>query len=195
MFFKETTANFLQQVSVFIEIIGFIFVIIELYFPVTGRNIEKMLDRMSSLDWWYESEGKSRRRFLLLGYFQSIVVVLFTLETMNVSRTITFYTILILTIILINRHIYHYGNYGCLVGLVVGILFTLTYFPLRVFFIIIGIPFYFITALTSKILSFFNYIGKGKAIGASGLFLSLIGIFFEAYQVVTICITNGCYGY
>ena len=43
------------------------------------------------------------------------------------------------------------------------------------------------------LLTWLNRIGKDHALGGLGLLLSVLGLCFEFYQVITLCVHDGCY--
>jgi len=197
MFFNEKTSNFLQQVAVFIEVTGFILVIIEIYFPTTGRNIEKFIDRMSSIQNWYE-EGIDKLA-LFIHLCLTIVIIIFIIDRMNISIKVsptimvilTAYIIIFLILFFILKDI-TFKN--AVLGYLTFSLFVIPLIFLWILFLLSTLPMLLIFFPISKMLSFLNFIGKGKAIGAFGLILSLTGLCFEVYQVVTLCLSDGCYG-
>lgn len=47
---------------------------------------------------------------------------------------------------------------------------------------------------TQLVLAAINSVAGGRPIGALGLVLSAMGLLFECYQVVELCLNDGCYG-
>lgn len=208
MFFNETTANYLQQVAVFVEVTGFVLVIIEVYLPTTARNIENTVDRLAStsvkslrdMDPRYMGKKDRPDRSIVLDAILSFTLIVSILEWMGIP---TMDYIFILLIVF----------FSSVIGFLVTIKFG-PFFPRSCLGCVIGTPIIMLISLTgiimlsisivptllifypmSKLLSFFDIIGRGKAIGALGLLLSLTGLCFELYQVTTLCLSSGCYGF
>lgn len=162
-FFNNDTANILQHISIFIELTGFILIIIEIYFADTADRIEKFLDTFS---YYSVAVDKIRGKSKFLGGVSWLTMAL-SMILFSIIGFTNIYTYLPVQLV----YIFYIPVVALMVYFLCAII--ITFAPI-------------LALILSRILKALNYIAKDRALGALGVILSLIGLMFETYQVAVL---------
>ena len=158
IFFNQTTSNYIQFVSMFLEIIGITLAYIEIrYKPLATRIEEKILEE--------ETRIKNVASKLLKNSFFSALITIF------------------ITVVFFIEIPYLAGLFDKIVPPEweeVKLAVIWASFPIIILFLL-G----FVFILMSDFVSWLNHFSNGHAIGAFGVVLTFLGLIGQTYQVIT----------
>lgn len=187
MLFNEETANNLQQIAIFFEVIGFILAAGGLFWPNHIKSIDEFITDLSNIrnlpdavQFFAENRNIKHPAWILV---KVPLVVL-----CNISALFVGSVLLIATESLLNS--------------IFDVTLTATiysFIPSLLLFWFIGSGIVVIIAIQIAILALipihkFKNLNGGQVVGGFGLILAFFGLCFEVYQVLAIWNSQGCYG-
>ena len=184
-FFDLNISNFIQLISLPLELIGFTLTCIEMFYPNTADSIENKIDALglNSMNRYNSFIEKTKKVsplifrifFGVIACCTPIIAISFSgfhlLEDLSAFFWIIYVIIFIKIIIFCLPYIMDF-----LVQIMIGLIALI-----ETIYYIFGILLFY---PTSKIISWLNKITKGKALGSIGVILGVIGVLIEFYPFV-----------
>lgn len=186
--------NFVQKLSLPIELFGFTLLIIELFF---NRFVEYLESNIDKLELASERTIISLRNWGVLGilfkkyrkYDPDLIG-----KSPKIHIIVFVYSTCVSLLIALASIIWLIFSFNVLTGIISIIILILLFkyypYPINLFgqicLLLSLIPMFLLTFIFGKIFRLMNLIGRGKAFGAVGIILSIVGLLGECYQVYCI---------